>query len=958
MAFHGVDPGDDALGLCIICGEYIFDSEVEFGEAFLEPGSQLPEHHNVCLQDFVATGKLDPGRIKYYTDLLGYFLDPMAEYFTTPAAYLEASEHISYAEVAGAIQNVAAKVKRMSLEEAKVFLRERAKHFKPKDKLEEYALSLVLSGISAIPVFPCRYAFRKEMLFPKYNWRGFVRSSLEKNIISVMKEQQEELRYIILLPSKKIDISEITKEDLCDYGVLARLTIESERPDADYEVTIVALRRVTVSWENDSSAFFAKVVPVEERADCDVNEEGVKAKIERLAMIVNAATPEVFSGEAVGEWYHRWDMIREGRFGELLDTFAAYAGKIYEEELFECRYAVLQSASFAERLDKALELGEVLNHFMEKARQSTAKSVQEAADAQRKAGLQIELQTILRELGEERKDITRWEKRLQELEALNPSLPQEVIAEGRSQLELVRQYKPEDSSYAKVGTWMKRFLYKVPWDRKTQDRFDLKIAREIFDEDHYTLDHVKDRMIEYVALLKRQTESKLDVGEIGKKKTVICLVGPRGVGKTSFAISIARALGRKHFITSLGGVNDVAAINGFDETYQTSMPGRIMHGYTQVGVNNPVFIVEEIDKTTQQHGDPQSALLAVFDSTLYGGFVDSYFRVPFDVSDTLFITTANYLGNMLPALVDRMEEIQIPGYIASEKLGIARRHFIPQELRYHVLSPKQVEIPDATVLAMLDWTSELGVRKLREKVARVCRQIIVENPTGKVIITPEMLLRYLGPKTKYDQPKPILSRPGVAVGLAVTSEGEGVLQFVEVKRHSVESGVKFEKQILATGKIKEVMRESLLVALERVWELSEDKQNPYYISRDVLNAVELHLHAAPLSVEKDGPSATVTVFAAFVSALLGVRLNPDVTMTGEMNQGGMVLPVGGLLQKFFVAHVKGLRKMLYPWQQQEEAKDILAKYPDLESSTVYVPVHNDQEVLQHALLTSFAQAGV
>ena len=488
-------------------------------------------------------------------------------------------------------------------------------------------------------------------------------------------------------------------------------------------------------------------------------------------------------------------------------------------------------------------------------------------------------------------------------------MPKATEKEALRELDRLAKIPPGAAEYTVSRTYLD-WLIAVPWSKSTKDNLDVAKARKVLDEDHYDLQKVKERILEYLAVRKLKSDMK---------GPILCFVGPPGVGKTSLGRSIARALGRKFARISLGGVRDEAEIRGHRRTYIGALPGRIIQGIRNVGSNNPVFMLDEVDKLGMDfRGDPSSALLEVLDPEQNNTFVDHYLDVPFDLSKVMFITTANLLDPVPSALRDRMEVLELPGYIEEEKLLIAKKYLIPRQLKAHGLKKGQIKIDDDAVLRIVrEYTREAGLRNLEREIANLCRRVamwIVEEKTKGEQITEARIPEFLGPPRFFFEVAERIREPGVVTGLAWTPAGGDIL-FIEASK------MKGKKGLLLTGKLGDVMKESAQASLSFIRAHAAD----YGLDEDFFDRYDIHIHVPAGAIPKDGPSAGVTIATALLSMLIEIPVRNDLAMTGEITLRGKVLPVGGIKEKVLAAKRAGITRIILPEKNKKDLEEIPSK---------------------------------
>ena len=549
------------------------------------------------------------------------------------------------------------------------------------------------------------------------------------------------------------------------------------------------------------------------------------------------------------------------------------------------------------------------------------------SEAQRKTYLREQMKAIQRELGEGDTGGETVQLRTR-LEAAHP--PAEVMAQAERELKRLEFIPPASPEFSVIVSYIET-LADLPWQKISEDNLDLNEARRILDRDHYGLEKVKRRLIEYLAVRKLNPEGR---------GPILCFLGPPGVGKTSLGQSIADALGRKFSRMSLGGIRDEAEIRGHRRTYIGSMPGRLIQELRRVGTRNPVLMFDEIDKIGADfRGDPASALLEVLDPRQNHAFVDHYLDVPFDLSQVIFIATANYIDPVPPALRDRMEVIEIPGYTDTEKLEIARRYLVPRQLAENGLKPEQCQWDELAIkLVINDYTHEAGVRELERQIGAVCRGVAAEIARGeqhRVAVTQDVVTVLLGPSRYVRENRLKADTPGVVTGLAYTPAGGEVLH-IEAIRYSGKGG------ITLTGQIGNVMKESVQAALS----LLRARAEGLGIDPEAFKDTDIHVHVPAGAIPKDGPSAGVAMFTALASLFTNRRVRADVGMTGEITLRGLVLPIGGLKEKSLAAMRAGLQTVIIPKLNE---KDLIDVPSEVRERLRFVPVENVDEVLSNAL---------
>src|SRR5438067_965466 len=611
------------------------------------------------------------------------------------------------------------------------------------------------------------------------------------------------------------------------------------------------------------------------------------------------------------------------------------AGQLADFLARDLKIDVGEKQAILEELDVEKRLRAVQKHIsaqleIAQIQQRLQKDVaSQFTDAQRRAYLRSQIKAIQRELGEDESGSEEQAQQLRKrLEEANP--PEAVMKQAERELKRLDFIPPASPEFSVIVSYIE-IIADLPWNKLSNDNLDLNQAQQILDRDHYDLEKVKKRLIEYLAVRKLNPQGH---------GAILCFLGPPGVGKTSLGQSIADALGRKFVRISLGGMRDEAEIRGHRRTYIGSMPGRIIQELRRCGTRNPVFMLDEIDKIGADfRGDPASALLEVLDPRQNDKFVDRYLDVPFDLSQVIFIGTANYIEGIPEPLRDRIEVISLPGYTEREKLEIAKRYLVPRQLEENGLKPKQCEWQeDALRRVINDYTHEAGVRELERQIGAICRGIAAQVARGKtdhVTVTPDVVAGMLGPAKYVRETKLKTSKPGVVTGLAYTPAGGEVLH-IEATRYPGKAN------IILTGHIGEVMKESVQAALS----LLRSREGQLGVNPEDFRKMDIHVHVPAGAVPKDGPSAGIAMFTALASLFSNTPVRPDVAMTGEISLRGLVLPIGGLKEKSLAAMRAGISTVIIPKLNE---KDLVDVPEEAKQKIKFVPVENVDEVLAVAL---------
>jgi len=702
-------------------------------------------------------------------------------------------------------------------------------------------------------------------------------------------------RMIFLATQKALDVENPTPDDIHVIGTVGIIMRMLKLPDERIKILVQGLSKAKISGYIQTDPYYSvKIDKISESKapsstlESEAVMRTVKEQIERIVSLGKVLIPDVM-------------VVIENLEdpGRLADMIASNLGLKVEvtQSVLEITDPLKRLRQISEILAKEVE---VLS--MQQKIQAQAKG--EMDKTQREYFLREQLKAIQKELGEldERtEEIAEFRKRVKDAK-----MPEKVLKETEKQLKRLEKMHPDTAESATVRTYLE-WMVELPWSKKSKDNLDLKAANKVLNEDHYDLEKVKERILEYLAV--RKLKEKM-------KGPILCFVGPPGVGKTSLGKSIARALGREFVRISLGGVRDEAEIRGHRRTYVGALPGRIVQGMKQAGTANPVFMLDEIDKVGMDfRGDPSAALLEVLDPEQNSTFTDHYLGVPFDLTEVMFITTANLIDPILPALRDRMEIIEIPGYTEEEKLGIAQRYLIPRQLTEHGITEKHVRIAEPAIRQIIsNYTREAGVRNLEREIANVMRKVAKKVAEGKGLgfpVNPANLHKYLGVPKFVPESELEKDEIGVATGLAWTEAGGDVL-YIEA------TVMKGKGALTLTGHLGDVMKESAQAALSYV----RSREKTLEINPDVFTKQDLHIHVPAGAIPKDGPSAGITMATAIASALAQVPARRDLAMTGEITLRGRVLPIGGLKEKILAAKRAKLTTVILPKRNKKDLDEI------------------------------------
>jgi ATP-dependent Lon protease len=724
---------------------------------------------------------------------------------------------------------------------------------------------------------------------------------------------------ILLCSQSEINIEEPTEDDIYRVGTIAKVRQMLKLPNGTIRVLVEGVVRAEIEQYLPNDRFYevvARELHEVQAADSELDAlmRAVLSQFEHYINLSKKVTPETLAAVS--------DIEEPGRLADVITSHLSLKIKDKQE--------ILETIDVRARLEKLLDFLNNEREVLELERKISQRVKKQMEKTQKEYYLREQMKAIQKELGEKEGRAGEAEELRSQMEEAN--LPEKIAARVAKEIDRLEKMPASSAEGAVIRTYVE-WLLALPWTKRTEDRHDLARAEELLNEEHFGLEKPKERVLEYLAV--QQLVQKL-------KGPILCFVGPPGVGKTSLGRSIAKSLGREFVRISLGGVRDEAEIRGHRRTYVGAMPGRIIQGMRTAGTLNPVILLDEIDKMAMDfRGDPASALLEVLDPEQNATFSDHYIELPFDLSNVMFITTANAVHQIPRPLLDRMEVLYIPGYTELEKQEIASRHLLPKQKRDHGLGEDQLTIePEAMIRLIRDYTRESGVRNLEQQIAAICRKAarrIVTNPEEAPIkVDGDMLKDWLGPaKYRYGMAE-AEDQIGAVTGLAWTEVGGDTL-VIEV---SVMPGT---GKLTLTGKLGDVMKESAQAAFSytrsRARELGIDPQ--FHEKNDI------HIHIPEGAIPKDGPSAGITMATALVSALSGRRVNREVAMTGEITLRGRVLPIGGLKEKSLAAHRAGIRKVLLPKDNERDLREI----PDsIKEAMTFIPVSHIDEVLEHALI--------
>jgi ATP-dependent Lon protease len=785
-----------------------------------------------------------------------------------------------------------------------------AEMVKKEEKEEQQEKEFIIPD--ELPVLPVRDI----VVFPYMILPLFVGRDMS---IKAIEHALSNNKMIMLLAQKDMTVEVPAPDDLYTTGVVGLIMRMLKLPDGRVKILVQGLSKARALGFSQTEPFYtASIERIVEEAPSEVTIEvealirTVKEQMDKAVSLGKNILPDIM---VVIE-----NLNEPGRLADLVASNIGLKSE-QAQEVLEITDPVQRLKKINDILRREIELLIVQQKIQTEARGEIDKT-------QREYFLREQLKAIQKELGDIDERTEEMKEFRKKIEAAK--MPENVMKEAEKQLKRLHKMHPDSAEAATVRTYLD-WMTEVPWSKSTKDKLDIKAAKKVLDDDHYDLEKVKERILEYLSV--RKLKEKM-------KGPILCFIGPPGVGKTSLGKSIARSLGREFFRMSLGGVRDEAEIRGHRRTYVGALPGRIIQGIKQAGTNNPVFMLDEVDKIGMDfRGDPASALLEVLDPEQNVAFVDHYLAVPFDLSRVMFITTGNMVDTIPGPLKDRMEIIYLSGYTAEEKLGIAKNYLVPKQLEEHGITEKILRITDPALLTVISqYTREAGVRNLEREIANLCRKVAREVAEGKkkrFFITAGNLSRYLGVPKYLPEEEMLKDEVGVSTGLAWTETGGDII-YVEA------TTMRGRGSLTLTGQLGDVMKESAQAALSYV----KSKAKTLGIKEEVFGKTDLHIHVPAGAIPKDGPSAGITMATSIASALTGRPVNKNTAMTGEVTLRGRVLPIGGLKEKTLAAKRMGIKRIIIPKRNGKDLEDI-PKY--IKKDMQYILVETMDDVLKHAL---------
>jgi ATP-dependent Lon protease len=735
---------------------------------------------------------------------------------------------------------------------------------------------------------------------------------------------------IVLVTQQRQDVDDPKSSDLFTVGTVGKIVKQLQFPNNIVQIWVHGIARVKIVEyiETDKPYIVARVEVLHEETETDTELEALERSVRNLLGKITSLSEDIpndltLMARGMGPSATA-DMI-----SMYMDIPIAHKQRLLEITNVKERLTTLKSV-----MARELSVLELSNKIQNEAKDEMNK-------AQKEFYLRKEMDAIKKELGEDEDQASELKDLEKQIDKVG--MTPEAKKQAKREFNRLSRMHPSSAEYTVSRTYLD-WLIDLPWKKSTTDMLDIGKAKQILDEDHYDLEKVKDRILEYLAVRKLKSDMK---------GPILCFVGPPGVGKTSLGKSIARAMGRKFIRISLGGVRDEAEIRGHRRTYIGSLPGRIIQSIRKAETYNPVFMLDEIDKLGYDfRGDPSSALLEVLDPEQNNAFSDHYLEVAFDLSNVMFITTANILDTIPPALLDRMEVLRLPGYTGTEKLHIAKKFLLPKQLDAHGLTDKLLSFTDDAIMKVIhDYTREAGVRNLEREIGSICRKTaksIAQNEEPKDIADTDQICEYLGPERFHSETAERVDEPGVALGLAWTQTG-GEIIFVEAAK--IRQNLRRGESLTLTGQLGEVMKESTQAALSYV----KSREKELGIDPEFFDKYDIHIHVPAGATPKDGPSAGITMATAIASLATNTPVKEKLAMTGEITLRGKVMPIGGIKEKFLAAHRAGITDVILPMKNKKDLDEI----PEEIRNTINLHlVDNMDEVLEIALAIKRASNSV
>ena len=768
-------------------------------------------------------------------------------------------------------------------------------------------------------------ALKNMVVFPRT--RMTLAVAREKSVRAVEEAMMQPERLLVASSQRDPDIDDPQPKDIYPVGTLVEVTTLHRQPDGSFQILLTGIRRVQIEEYDELEPFLR--VSVTTPQEIHTHDTQADALVRHATNLFEryAQLNRRFSVEDINS------IVALKAPTRLSDMLAAHlvTDPEQQQDLLETFDPLARLEKICVIMGNEIEILELEATIRSRVRSQVDRT-------QKEFYLREQLRAIQEELGiETSSEVNELLVRLDE-----KSMPPQIAARVRKEIDRLERIPPQSAEIVVLRSYID-WLLALPWTERSEDSFSMDFTRRVLDEDHYGLEGIKERIIEFLAVRELRQKLASRGGYIKKESQgqILCFIGPPGVGKTSLGRSIARALGRKFARISLGGVHDEAEIRGHRRTYVGALPGRIIQSMKTVGVRNPVFLLDEIDKLSSEYrGDPAAALLEVLDPQQNSNFTDHYLEVPFDLSEVFFICTGNVKYQIPRALADRMDIIDLPGYMLEEKVNIGLRHLLPAVLAEHGLAPEQLKIPQSVMQQIVTgYTREAGVRNLERQLATICRKAarrIIEKPDAHLRLTVNSLEQYLGTPRYTESPVVQKIQVGVAMGLAVTEVG-GILLPVEVATMAGKG------ELLITGQLGEVMRESAYAALSYIRSRAEELQ----IDPNFQDSTDLHIHMPENALPKDGPSAGITIATALISALTGRPVSPGIAMTGEITLRGRVLGVGGLKEKVLAAHHANIYILLIPLENKKDLAEIPAK---IRQRINFIIVDSMDQVIEASLL--------